>query len=105
VRVEQTAKVSIQRYYCIHFERDCSYSWEKKNLIVNVHQKSIEGPNFTIFKVTMKNDVIVDGILQFSYSAFRLVHQFTVPEDVNVEQILQILRDKGVKVVEGPLPS
>jgi hypothetical protein len=53
----------------------------------------------------MKNDVIVDGILQFSDSAFRSVHQFTVPEDVNVEQILQILRDKGVKVVEGPLPS
>src|SRR5450432_2394553 len=63
---------------CIYFERDCSYSWEKKKLIVNVHQKSIEGPNFTIFKVIMKNDVIVDGVLQFSYSAFRSVHQFTV---------------------------
>ena len=87
------------------FERDCSYSWEKKKLIVNVRQKSIEGPNFTIFKVIMKNDVIVDGVLQFSYSAFRSVHQFTVPENVNVEQILQILRDKGVKVVEAPLPS
>jgi hypothetical protein len=90
---------------CIYFERDCSYSWENKKLIVNVHQKSIEGPNFTIFKVIMKNDVIVDGILQFSYSAFRSVHQFTVPEDENVEQVLQILQDKGVKVVEAPLPS
>ena len=90
---------------CIYFERDCSYSWEKKKLIVNVHQKSIEGPNFTIFKVIMKNDVIVDGVLQFSYSAFRSVHQFTVPEDLNVERVLQILRDKGVKVVEAPLPS
>ena len=90
---------------CIYFERDCSYSWEKKKLIVNVHQKSIEGPNFTIFKVIIKNDVIVDGVLQFSYSAFRSVHQFTVPEDLNVERVLQILRDKGVKVVEAPLPS
>jgi hypothetical protein len=90
---------------CIYFERDCSYSREKKKLIVNVHQKSIEGPNFTIFKVIMKNDVIVDGVLQFSYSAFRSVHQFTVPEDLNVERVLQILRDKGVKVVEAPLPS
>jgi hypothetical protein len=90
---------------CIYFERDCSYSWEKKKLIANVRQKSIEGPNFTIFKVIMKNDVIVDGVLQFSYSAFRSVHQFTVPEDANVEQVLQILRDKGVNIVEGPLPS
>jgi hypothetical protein len=90
---------------CIYFERDCSYSWAKKKLIVNVRQKSIEGPNFTTFKVMMKNDVIVDGILQFSYSAFRSVHQFTVPENVNMEQILRILRDKSVKVVEGPLSS
>jgi hypothetical protein len=89
---------------CVYFERDCSYSWERKKLIVNVHQKSIDGPNFTIFKVITKNDVIVDGVLQFSYSA-RSVHQFAVPEDVNVEQVLQILRDKEVKVVEGPLPS
>jgi hypothetical protein len=90
---------------CIYFERDCSYSWKKKKLIINVHQKNIEGPNFTIFKIIMKNDVIVDGVLQFSYSAFRSVHQFTVPEAVNVEQVLQILRDKGVKVIEAPLPS
>jgi hypothetical protein len=90
---------------CIYFERACSYSWEKKKLIVNVQQKIIEGPNFTIFRAIMKNDVIVDGILKFSYSAFRSVHQFTVPEDVIMEQILQILRDKGVKVVEGPLSS
>ena len=90
---------------CIYFERDCSYSWEKKKLIVNVHQKSIQGPNFAIFKVIMKNDVIVDGVLQISCSAFRSVHQFTVPEDLNVERVLQILRDKGVKVVEAPLPS
>jgi hypothetical protein len=33
------------------------------------------------------------------------VLQIVIPEDVNLERILQILRDKGVKVVEGPLPS
>ena len=90
---------------CIYFDRDCSYSWKKKKLIVNVHQRSVDGPNFTNFKVILKNDVIVDGVLQFSCKTFRSVHQFAVPEDVNVEQVLQIFRDKGVKVVEGPLPS
>jgi len=90
---------------CIYFDRDCSYSWEKKKLTINVHQRSVEGPNFTNFKVILKSDVIVDGVLQFSYSTFRSVHQFAVPEDVSVEQVLQILRDKGIKVVEGPLPS
>jgi hypothetical protein len=48
---------------CIYFYRDCSYSWEKKMLIINVQQRSVEGPNFTNFKVIMKNDVIVDGVL------------------------------------------
>jgi hypothetical protein len=90
---------------CIYFERDCSYSWVNKKLVVNVRQKSIEGPNFTIFKVILKNDVIVDGILQFSYLAFRSVRQFTVPEDVNVEQVLQILREKDVKIIEARMPS
>ncbi|MGD0252829.1 MAG: hypothetical protein ABSC01_09050 [Verrucomicrobiota bacterium] len=33
------------------------------------------------------------------------VETIVVPEDVNLEQVLQILRDKGVNVVEGPLPS
>jgi hypothetical protein len=90
---------------CIYFDRDCSYSWEANRLIINVHQRSIEGPNFTNFKVIMKNDVIVDGVLQFSLAAFRSVHQFAVPDDVNLEQVLQILYDQGVRVIEGPLPS
>jgi hypothetical protein len=38
-------------------------------------------------------------------ASFRSVQNFAVPEDVNLEQVLQILRDKGVKVLEAPLPS
>jgi hypothetical protein len=30
---------------------------------------------------------------------------FGVPDNVNVGQVLQILRDKGVNVIEGQLPS
>jgi len=77
----------------INFYRDCSYSWEKNMLTVNIHQRSIEGPNFVSFIVVMKN------------ASFRSVQNFAVPEDVNLEQVLQILRDKGVKVLEAPLPS
>jgi hypothetical protein len=90
---------------CIYFQRDCTYSWVKNALIVNVHQKNAEGPNFTSFDVIMKYDVIVDGVRKFSYATLRSVKRFAVPEGVNVEQVLQILRDRGVKVVEGPLPS
>jgi hypothetical protein len=101
-RKEKSAYKDIE---CVYFQRDCSYSWNANRLTINAHQRSIEGPNFARFKVIMKNDVIVDGILQFSYSAFQSVHQYTVPEDANIEQVLQILQDKGVKVVEAPLPS
>ena len=53
----------------------------------------------------MKKDVIVDGIRQFSNASLRSVQQFSVPDDVNLEQVLQILRDRGIKVVEPTLPS
>jgi len=78
---------------CINFYRDCSYSWNRSALVINIHQRSVEGPNFTSFVVVMKNE------------PFRSVQTFAVPEDVNLEQVLEILRDKGVKVIEGPLPS
>ncbi len=78
---------------CINFYRDCSYSWKGSRLIVNIHQRTVDGPNFTSFVVVMKNE------------SFRSVQTFAIPDDVNLEQVLQILRDKGVQVVEAPLPS
>jgi len=90
---------------CIYFYRDCSHSWNRGVLVVNIHQRSVEGPNFTNFEVKLKNDVIVDGVRQLSFATLRSVHRFAVPNDVNLDQVLQILRDKGVNVVEGPLPS
>jgi hypothetical protein len=74
---------------CIYFYRDCSYSWNENVLAINIHQRSVESPNFTRFDVVIKNASL------FS------VQNFAVPEDVNLEQVLKILRDK---VVEGPLP-
>ncbi len=31
---------------CIYFYRDCSYSWNRNALVVNVHQRNVEGPQF-----------------------------------------------------------
>jgi hypothetical protein len=90
---------------CIYFYRDCHYSWKDKMLTIHVQERSVKGPNFTSFVVVMKNDVTKDDAIQFSYLTYRSVDQFAVPENVNMEQVLQILRDKGVKVVEGQLPS
>jgi hypothetical protein len=78
---------------CINFYRDCSYSWNGSRLVINIHQRSVEGPNFTSFVVVMKNE------------SFRSVQTFAVPDNVNLNQVLQILRDKGVNVFEGQLPS
>jgi hypothetical protein len=78
---------------CINYYRDCSHSWNGKMLTINIHQRSVEGPNFTSFVVVMKKE------------SFRSVETFAVPDDVNLDQVLQILRDKGVNVVEGQLPS
>jgi hypothetical protein len=58
------------------------------------------GRKSSAFSIVMKNDVIKDNAIQFSYATFRSVHQFVVPESVDVGQVLQILRDKGVNVIE-----
>jgi hypothetical protein len=84
---------------CIHFYRDCSASLVNNIIVINVHEKSVEGPNFTRFQVAMKNK----GVLSNAFA--NPVTYFGVPDDVNVEQILQILRDKGVNVIEGQLSS
>ncbi len=68
-------------------------------------KETLKVPNFTSFEVIMKNDVIVDGVRQFSNASLRSVERFAVPDDANLDQVLQILRDKGVKVVEPTLLS
>jgi hypothetical protein len=72
-------------------------------LVVNVNNKTSKGPKFTNFEVRMKTDVIVDDEVQFVSATSRIVHHFTVPDSVNVEQALQILRDKGIMVIEPQL--
>lgn len=101
-RNEKSSYKNISRIY---FSRDCSYSWNGSQLIINPEIKNTGNPPFACFRIILKNDVIKNGKLEFSYSTFNSVHQFMVPNEVNVDQILQLLRDKGVNLIEGELPS
>ena len=62
-----------------------------------VRTDNYDGKKLSIVEIKLKDK-----------SKFRVnspVEKFVVPDDVNLEQILQILRDKGVNVIEGKLPS
>jgi hypothetical protein len=101
----RTEKSPYKEIECIYFYRDCSYSWYEGVPIVKVHERTVEGPNFTNLQVQMKNEVMVDGEVEFSRASAGCVHNFAVPSNVNVERVLEILRDKGVKIVEPALVS
>jgi hypothetical protein len=106
-RGTNSQRVAYQDIDCIYFYRDCSYSRNENGeySVINVQQKTVEGPNFTSFVVIMKNAKEVDDESELLNNSPRFLENFAVPDNVNVEQVVQILRDKGVKVVEGPLPS
>jgi hypothetical protein len=62
-----------------------------------VSHDSYGGIKFSILKFTLKPERKILSIGQ--------VTKVAVPDDVTLEKILQILRDKGVKIVEEILPS
>lgn len=62
-----------------------------------VHTEGYDGKKLSVIDFKLKDK-----------SKFRIntpVEKIVVPEDVNIDQVLQILRDKGVKVIGAPLPS
>lgn len=74
----------------IYFYRGCHYS---RHMGINFVRKKGKGPSFTYFDLNLRTE------------SSRSVKYFSVPDDVNLEQVLQILREKGVNVIEAPLPS
>jgi hypothetical protein len=90
-------KSAYEDIQCIYFYRDCSASLVKD--VIVIHERSVEESNFTRFQIVMKGKGALSNVFA------NPVTYFGVPDEVNVEQILQILRDKGVKVIEAPLPS
>jgi hypothetical protein len=84
---------------CCYFYRNCSRAMENGVLVVMINQRSLERPNFTYFKIVMKS--------QSSNGLFRPVIDFSVSDedDVSLDQVLQILRDKGVRIIEPTLSS
>ena len=60
----------------------------------NVSHDSYNNIKFSVLKFSVRKGLPVGQIKEVA-----------VPDDVSLEHVLQILRDKGVKVVEMPLPS
>jgi hypothetical protein len=89
---------------CVYFYRDCSYSMSGNSPVILVHQRNTGSPGFTSFEVVMKNEKTENEFSKSSFANFYSVKRFAVPDNVSLEQVLQILGDKGVKVVEPQLP-
>lgn len=75
---------------CIRFERNCTSPWNS--------DESSGGQQLTNFDIQIKGEVLVDDTIESP--RFSGVGGFTVPQNVDVEQVLQILRNKGVRVIE-----
>ena len=84
---------------CVYLYRDCFYSWIDGVLVTHIHQKNAEGPNFARFEIELKDKSPLARVISSP------LHSFTVPDGVSLESVLQILRDKGVKVVDAPVQS
>jgi hypothetical protein len=63
------------------------FSWAYKDVAsCNLNPDSCKGVNFSVLKFFMKNDHEIKTII--------------VPEEINLDSVLKILRDKGVQVFE-----
>ena len=60
----------------------------------NVSHENYNATKFSVLKFSVRKGLPVGQIKEVA-----------VPDDVNLEHVLQILRNKGVPVVEVPLPS
>ena len=73
----------------IYYTRNCT-SLKTENAL---HEREAVGTPFTNFQVVHRIE------------SFNPVRRFAVPDNVNLEQVLQILRDKGVRVIETPFDA
>jgi energy-coupling factor transporter transmembrane protein EcfT len=65
----------------------------------DVHSESYRDTKFYILKLILKEKN------EYSFLKPKQLSEVIVPENVNLEQVLKILRDKGIKVVGQPLIS
>jgi hypothetical protein len=79
----------------------CPYESLYKNIeSCNVCHDSYNNTKFSVLKFTLKKPRNYLSTLPTGQ-----IKEVAVPDDVDLEQILKILRDKGVKVVKQPLTS
>lgn len=82
-------KSAYQNIEWIFYTRNCRHSQIQSAIMEDGRLKSLSGPTFTHFQVVNKEE---------DYSSVR---QFAVPDEVDLEKVLQILRGKGIKVAES----
>ena len=82
----------------ISFRRRCANSWNNNFLDFYERGKTAVGGKFTNFEIQTKGEVVVDGAIVSS--TFPSIGCFSVPDTVDVEKVLQILRDKGIRLIE-----
>lgn len=87
-------KSRYQQIDTIHYRRNCSRPFDNMP-----YYKEVGRLKFTNFHVRMKDEVVVDDAIVFS--RFSTVGGFSVPQNIDVEKILQILREKGVRLIES----
>jgi hypothetical protein len=63
----------------------------------NVYRDNYKGAKFTVLKFCMKNEHRF-----FKFEITKPLKVVIVPEEINLDSVLQILRDKGVRIVEEP---
>lgn len=88
----------------IYFYRNCTHSWVEGALVMDVHASPAHGLQFTGFEVVLKTEAIANGV-NGSSNLPKTVHRFLVPTNVSVKKIVQLLQDKGVRVLECQLPA
>ena len=76
----------------IYYTRNCALSIVRNSLIIKVHTGKEGGPFCTNFQVVNRNE------------DFYSVNRFTVPNNVDLAKVLQILREKSVPVSESQMP-
>lgn len=89
-RGTNSSRSAYQEIECIRYFRYCTCSIEKNRFVFKVQKGQTTSPLCTVCEVINRNENV--------YS----VRRFIVPDSVKLERVLQILRDKSVRVEETP---
>lgn len=83
---------------CCYYTRSCSYLMSGNNVVIEVDSSRPGQAKFTDFEVMLKEPT--NRVKGFPLATVLKVNRFAVPEGVDLDSILQILRERNVRVEE-----